>query len=177
MTFVFDWNLPKTHGMLTIWSTRLIMNEWWYCSLRGLSYNGAGCNYRNKYEIASYGSESSDSVRVQVRHYQDSYIAAEEATKGCSSENINEKNCISNSISSENVSMSVKASSYATSDQVRVTSNQRTAVILVCISLTATVNIIIAKIWGYILFFCHCLKWISISLFLDICLWHLTHCI
>ena len=40
-----------------------------------------------------------------------SYIAAEEATKGCSSENIDEKNCISNSISSENVSMSVKASS------------------------------------------------------------------
>ena len=99
--------------------------------MRGLSYNGAGCNYRNKYEIASYGSESSDSVRVQVRHYKDSYIAAEEATKGCSSENINEKNCISNSKSSENVSMSVKASSYATSDQVRVTSNQRTAVILV----------------------------------------------
>ena len=92
--------------------------------MRGLSYNGAGCNYRNKYEIASYGSESSDSIRVQVRHYQDSYIAAEEATKGCSSdiaaeeatkgcssENINAKNCISNSKSSENVSMSVKASS------------------------------------------------------------------
>ena len=83
--------------------------------MRGLSYNGAGCNYRNKYEIASYGSESSDSVRVQVRHYQDSYIAAEEATKGCSSENIDEKNCISTSISSENVSMSVKASSSSSS--------------------------------------------------------------
>lgn len=118
MTFVFDWNLPKTHGMLTIWSIRLIMNEWWYCSLRGLSYDGAGCNYHNRYEIASYGSESSDSIRVQVRHYQDSYIAAEEATKGCSSENINDKNCISTSISTENVNMSVKASSSSYSSDI-----------------------------------------------------------
>ena len=103
MTFVFDWNLQKTHGMLITWSI-LLVNEWWHFSLRGLSYNAAGCNYHN--------NESSDSIRVQVRHYQDSYIAAEEATKGCSSENINEKNCISTSISTENTSMSIKSSSY-----------------------------------------------------------------
>ena len=114
MTFVFDWNLPKTHGMLTIWSTRLIMNEWWHCSLRGLSYNGAGCNYRNKYEIASYGSESSDSIRVQVRHYQDSYIAAEEATKGCSSEFIYGVNCVSKLLATEG--RTIKISSLVTSD-------------------------------------------------------------
>ena len=77
-----------------------------------MSYNAAGCNYHNKYEIPTYRSESSDSIRVQVRHYQDSYIAAEEVTKGCSSENINEKNCISTSISTENTSMSIKSSSY-----------------------------------------------------------------
>lgn len=156
MTFVFDWNLQKTHGMLITWSI-LLVNEWWHSSLRGLSYNAAGCNYHNKYEIPTYRSESSDSIRVQVRHYQDSYIAAEEATKGCSSENINEKNCISTSISTENTSMSIKSSSYSESGQVRVTTNQRTAVILVCISLTATVNIIVGKIWGYILLFCKCI--------------------
>ena len=59
-----------------------------------MSYNGAGCDYNNKYEIPTYGSEPSDSIRIQVRHYQDSYIAAEEATKGCSSTSIYGVNCV-----------------------------------------------------------------------------------
>lgn len=84
-----------------------------------MSYNGAGCDYNNKYEIPTYGSEPSDSIRIQVRHYQDSYIAAEEATKGCSSENINEKTCIRiSSTTSETKSKSVRT--YSTDPDATV---------------------------------------------------------
>ena len=90
-------------------------------SLRGLSYNAAGCNYHNKYEIPTYRSESSDSIRVQVRHYQDSYIAAEEATKGCSSEYIYGVNCVSKFFASEGriikiSSLAISSSSTGDSD-------------------------------------------------------------
>lgn len=68
-------------------------------SLRSLSYSGGGCDYNNKYEIPTYGSKSRDKIQIRVRHYQDSYIAAEEITKGCSSTNIYETNCISNTVS------------------------------------------------------------------------------
>lgn len=116
-----------------------------------MSYNGAGCDYNNKYEIPTYGSEPSDSIRIQVRHYQDSYIAAEEATKGCSSENINEKTCIRiSSTTSETKSKSVSTYYNALSKKVQVTNKYRTAVLLVCVSLTSTLNIVILKIIGYI---------------------------
>lgn len=70
-------------------------------SLRSLSYSGGGCDYNNKYEIPTYGSKSRDKIQIRVRHYQDSYIAAEEITKGCSSTNIYETNCISNTVSTQ----------------------------------------------------------------------------
>ena len=71
-------------------------------SLRGLSFDASGCDFNNRYEIATYGFESSDSIRVKVRHYEDSYIAAEEATKGCSSKFIFGVNCVTKLLATKN---------------------------------------------------------------------------
>ena len=97
--------------------------------------------------------------------YEDSYIAAEEATKGCSSLNTDEKNCItssslssSSSSSSSDTNISSQSYSFAPNSKVEVSGEYYTAVTLICISLTTTVNIIVFKIFSLIVYFlgCHC---------------------
>ena len=115
-------------------------------SLRSLSYSGGGCDYNNKYEIPTYGSKSRDKIQIRVRHYQDSYIAAEEITKGCSSTNIYETNCISNTVSETNTLEHQHKSNgikLAIVNKYTIASENPMWFYYVCVAMTASFNLLI----------------------------------
>ena len=54
---------------------------------------GAGCYYQNSHQIPVYSLSRPSTITISIRHYQDSLIAADEFTYGCSYSSPDSSSC------------------------------------------------------------------------------------
>ena len=72
-----------------------------------LSGSGAGCYYSTSHGVAVYSRTYRPVVPVQIRYYQDSFISADELTRGCSSSSPGSSSCFGMSRKEQNVTGSI----------------------------------------------------------------------
>lgn len=62
-------------------------------ALRNNPSHDIGCEYSNKWSPYVYSPKKVNSVRISLRSYLDSYIAASSATRGCSDTSVENNHC------------------------------------------------------------------------------------
>lgn len=70
-------------------------------SLHNNPSHDIGCEYSNKWSPYVYSPKKVQSVRITLRSYLDSYIAASSATKGCSETSIENNHCFGKTLSEQ----------------------------------------------------------------------------
>ena len=102
MSYVIEWSKKMVNG-------NLIFLRNWFCSVVWFSRewavtgSGAGCYYKNSHQIPVYSSSRPSTVSITVRHYQDSLIAADEFTYGCSYTSSSSSSCFGQSRKEQNI--------------------------------------------------------------------------
>ena len=65
----------------------------WFSREWKVTGSGAGCYYQNSHQIPVYSLSRPSTITISIRHYQDSLIAADEFTYGCSYSSPDSSSC------------------------------------------------------------------------------------
>ena len=97
-----EWTKWMVNGNLIFLRKWFRSMVWWFRNWT-VTGSGAGCYYANNHDVALYSKSYTSNLAVHLRYYQDSFIAADEFTQGCSYSSPDSTSCFGMSRKEQNI--------------------------------------------------------------------------